>query len=158
MSAAVVDTNVLVYAFDPRDPWKQRQATELLSRALDSRDHYLPHQTIVEFVAATSRARPAQPALLSASDACREAELLLSLYPVLYPDEAVLRTALRGAVAYQMSWFDAHLWAYAESNGIPRLLSEDLQHGRLYGSVRVENPFLDPGEEGSRGRRTGKPR
>lgn len=158
MSAAVVDTNVLVYAFDPRDAKKQKQATEILSRALDSRDHFLPHQAIVEFVAATTRAKPARPPLLSASDACREAELLLSLYPVLYPDEAVLRTALRGAVAYQMNWFDAHLWAYAETYEVPRLLSEDLQHGRLYGSVRVENPFLDPGEGGSRGHRIGKPR
>jgi len=39
---------------------------------------------------------------------------MLGLFAVLYPDEVLLRTALRGAVAYQLSWFDAHLWAYAE--------------------------------------------
>jgi predicted nucleic acid-binding protein len=53
-----------------------------------------------------------------------------------------LRTALRGAVAYQLSWFDAHLWAYAEHFGLSELLSEDFQHDRLYGSVRAMNPFL----------------
>jgi len=26
----------------------------------------------------------------------------------------VVRTALRGAAAYQLSWFHAHAWAYAE--------------------------------------------
>jgi predicted nucleic acid-binding protein len=50
-------------------------------------------------------------------------------------------TALRGAAAYQLSWFDAHLWAYAEHYGLNLLYSEDFQHDRLYGSVRVVNPF-----------------
>jgi len=45
-------------------------------------------------------------------------------------------------VAYQLSWFDAHRWAYAEHFGISELLSEDCQHDRLYGSVRAVNPFL----------------
>ena len=44
--------------------------------------------------------------------------------------------------SYQLSWFDAHLWAYAETFGVPELLSEDFEHGRIYGSVRVINPFL----------------
>jgi predicted nucleic acid-binding protein len=61
---------------------------------------------------------------------------------VLYPTEEVIRSALRGAAAYQLSWFDAHLWAYAECFGIPEILSEDFQHDRLYGSVRLRNPFL----------------
>jgi predicted nucleic acid-binding protein len=60
---------------------------------------------------------------------------------VLYPTGALVRTALRGAAAYQLSWFDAHLWAYAEHYGLAELLSEDFQHDRLYGSVRAVNPF-----------------
>ena len=66
----------------------------------------------------------------------------MAQFLILYPDDAVLRTALRGAAAYGLSWFDAHLWAYAEVNGIEELLSEDFQHGRLYGTVTVRNPFL----------------
>ena len=101
----------------------------------------IPHQAIVEFVAATTRGKP-EDRLLHAADALREAEELMAQFPILYPDEAVLRTALRGTAAYGLSWFDAHLWAYAEVNGIEELLSEDFQHGRLYGTVTVRNPFL----------------
>ena len=54
----------------------------------------------------------------------------------------MFRTALRGAAAYQLSWFDAHVWAYAEVHGLPELYSEDFQHGRLIGTVRMVNPFL----------------
>ena len=63
-------------------------------------------------------------------------------FTVLYPNEAILRTAIRGYAAYQLSWFDAHLWAYAEHYGLAEILTEDLQHDRLYGTVRVVNPFI----------------
>lgn len=101
----------------------------------------ISHQAIVEFVAATTRRLPDGSQLLPEQDARREAEELLVQFDVLYPDEAVLRLALRGAAAYQLSWFAAHMWAYAEHHGLEELLSEDFQHGRLYGSVRAVNPF-----------------
>ncbi len=47
-----------------------------------------------------------------------------------------------GAAAYGLSWSDAHLWAYAEVHGLPEILSEEFEHGRHYGSVRVVDPFL----------------
>ena len=65
----------------------------------------------------------------------------MAQFPVIYPDDAVLRTALRGAAAYGLSWFDAHMWAYAEVHGLEELVSEDFQHGRLYGTVTANNPF-----------------
>jgi predicted nucleic acid-binding protein len=58
-----------------------------------------------------------------------------------FPDEALFRLALRGAATYELEWFDAHLWAYAEYYGLDELLSEDFQHDRLYGRVRAVNPF-----------------
>jgi predicted nucleic acid-binding protein len=102
----------------------------------------VPHQAIVEFVAAVTRPTPSGTPLLPAADARREAEEMLTQFEVLYPNEALVRTALRGAAAYQLGWFDAHLWAYAEHYGLRELLSEDFQHDRLYGTVRVVNPFL----------------
>ena len=55
----------------------------------------------------------------------------------------VVRLALRGAATYRLSWFDAHLWAYAEHFGMAELWSEDFQHDRIYGTVRAINPLLD---------------
>ena len=142
--AALIDTNVLIYAFDPRTPWKQATAKRILRDGLADEDLLLPHQAVVEFVAATIRPRKeldGRP-LLSREEACREAEGLTSEFTILYPDEAVLRTALRGAIAYQLSWFDAHVWAYAEVNGLDEILSENFEHGRRYGTVRARDPFL----------------
>jgi predicted nucleic acid-binding protein len=141
--SALVDTNILVYRYDPRFPDKQRTATDALRRGIENDALRLPHQAVVEFVAAVTRVRLADgQALLPIDDALQEAEQLLQEFEVLYPDEEVVHTALRGAALYKFSWFDAHLWAYAEAYGVDEILSEDFQHGRQYGSVRIRNPFL----------------
>lgn len=143
MAARVlIDTNVLVYRYDPRFPDKQATATAVLREYVQTGVARVPHQAVVEFVAATTRGRRGLR-LLEPADARREAEEIMAQFIVIYPDDAVLRTALRGAAAYGLSWFDAHLWAYAEVHGLPELLSEDFQHGRMYGTVTVRDPFRD---------------
>lgn len=138
---SLVDTNVLVYRFDPRFPDKQRIATALLRRGIADNSLRVPHQAIVEFVAAVTRPLRGGRALLTQLAALGEAEELVQQFEILYPDEAVVRTALRGAALYQLPWFDAHLWAYAEHYGLRELLSEDFEHGRRYGTVKIVNPF-----------------
>ena len=138
---ALIDTNVLVYRHDPHAANKQRIATDVLRRGRAADALRLPHQAIIEFMAAVRRPRGVGEPLLSIEDARRETEELLVTFPVLYPNKDVVRTAIWGAATYALSWYDAHLWAYAEHYGLDELWSEDFQHGRLYGSVRVTNPF-----------------
>ena len=141
--AALVDTNVLVYRFDPRFPAKQSQASELLRAGIADGSIRIPHQALIEFIAATTRPLGRGGAsLLCPGDARRELEEMLGQFDVLYPDEEVVRVAIRGAATYGLSWFDAHLWAYAERFGLDTLWSEDLEDGRCYGRVRVRDPFV----------------
>ena len=140
--AALIDTNILVYRFDARYPSKQRIASEVLRQGIAEDSIRIPHQAVVEFVAAVTRPLAGDRSLLTFHDARREAEEFLTQFSILYPNEALVRLALRGAAAYQLSWFDAHLWAYAEYYGLPELISEDFQQDRLYGSVRIVNPFV----------------
>ena len=97
----------------------------------------------MEFVAAVTRPIRGH-VILAQPDALREAEEFLKQFTILYPNEAILRNAMRGCAAYQLSWFDAHLWSYAEHFGLDEILTEDLQHNRLYGTVRAVNPFTSP--------------
>ncbi|MEJ2086094.1 MAG: PIN domain-containing protein [Acidobacteriota bacterium] len=147
--ASLVDTNILVYRYDPRNPSKQVVARDLLRNGLASQRLVIPHQAILEFVAATTRPRAdlGGAPLLTIGDALREAEGLMRDFPVVYPDEQVLVTAMRGVSTYDLSWFDAHLWAFAEANALPEILSEDFEHGRHYGGVRTVDPFLVAADE-----------
>ena len=142
MSAAtLVDSNVLVYRFDARFPDKQQIATDTLRAGLKDGSVRISHQAVLEFVAALTRPQSGGEPIMPRDEALREAEELLGEFDVLYPDEEVVRLALRGAAAYQLSWYDAHMWAYAEHYGLEEMVSEDFEHGRLYGSVRIRNPF-----------------
>jgi len=139
--AYLVDTNILVYRFDARFPEKQAAARDLLRKGLAQDAVRIPHQALLEFVAVVTRVRAASRPLLTPDEARHETEELMAQFPVLFPNAALVRTALQGAAAYRLPWFDAHLWAYAEHYGLNELVSEDFEHGRLYGSVRIRNPF-----------------
>ena len=139
--AALVDTHVLVYRFDSRDPHKQRSAREVLRGGLLAGTLRIPHQALLEFVSATTRPATSGAPLLPAVDAWHEMQNFMTLYPVLYPTADVLRAAVHGCALHGLSWLDAHLWAFAEVFGLDEILSEDFQDGRLYGRVRARNPF-----------------
>jgi predicted nucleic acid-binding protein len=140
--AYLVDTNILVYRFDPRFPDKQRRATELLREGIRTGEARMAHQAVVEFVAATTRARPRGAApLLDRKTALGEAEELLAQFTILYPVEAILRLAIRAVTTYSLGWFDAQMWACAEHHGLSPLFTEDLQHDALIGTVHVVDPF-----------------
>lgn len=143
IAVSLIDTNVLVYRFDYRFPEKQAIATKLLREGLRTDSIRIPHQAVLEFMAVVARVRTGSEPLLGPVEARRETEELLDQFRILYPSAVVVRTALRGAAAYQLPWFDAHLWAYAECYGIAEIVSEDFEHGRLYGSVQARNPFLN---------------
>jgi len=140
---ALVDTNVLVYRHDPRYPEKRARAQSLLRSGIADGSIRISHQAVTEFMVAVSRPLPDVGRLLGPADARRETEELLRVYPVLYPDASLVRLALQGMAAYDLSWWDAHMWAYAEAHGLGTLYSEDYQHGRWYGGVRVVNPFVE---------------
>ena len=141
---SLVDTNILLYRVDPRDPAKQRIAARLLEAGIRDESLVLAHQTLIEFVAAATRPQKALRGapLLAPADALAEVEGLLAQFPVLYPTREQLMTAMRGSALYGLAWFDAQIWACAEVNGLTELISEDFQHGRHYGGVRARDPFL----------------
>jgi predicted nucleic acid-binding protein len=81
---ALIDTNVLVYRYDYRFPQKQEIATALLRHGIAKGSVRLPHQAIVEFVAAVTRPVRGH-AILPLAEALREAEEFLKQFVVLYP-------------------------------------------------------------------------
>jgi len=138
---SLVDTNILVYCFDSRALAKRAAARELLRRGAAEKTIRVPHQALIEFVSVVTRSVRGTP-LLPLQEATQQAEGFMAEFPVLYPNDQLFRAALRGMAAYNLSWFDAHLWAYAEHYGIPEILSEDFEHGRMYGTVTMRNPFV----------------
>ncbi len=141
--AYLVDTNILVYRFDPRFPEKQTTATDLLRRGLAEDAVRIPHQALLEFVAVvTRRPRAGSKPLLAADEARHETEeLMVSIPGALSKCGGGANSASRCRCLPAFMVRTPHLWAYAEHYGLEEIVSEDFEHGRLYGSVRVRNPF-----------------
>jgi predicted nucleic acid-binding protein len=141
--AQLIDTNVLVYRVDARFPKKQETAANLLEETVRSGECRIPHQALLEFYAVVTRPWPGvKRTLLTSGEAREEIEVLLLTSIILHPVENVVRLGLYATAAFGLNWFDAHLWAYAEHYRCSIIYSEDFEHGRYYGSVKVINPFI----------------
>jgi predicted nucleic acid-binding protein len=138
LSDILVDTNVLVYAFDPRDLRKQQQATATIERLLAGERAAVSVQCLTEFFRAV-RWRLPQP--LGPDAALTEVFRLSLACRVLDMTPQVVLEACRASNEYQMSIWDALIWAAAKLNQIPYVLSEDNEHERVIESVRYLNPF-----------------
>ncbi len=62
--------------------------------------------------------------------------------PVIPVDANLVASAIANSREWQISYWDALIVTAAETSGCDSVLSEDLADGRVYGSVRVQNPFL----------------
>src|SRR5207244_7875721 len=119
-----------------------RIAMELVDRGVDERSIRVAYQTVIEFYAVVTREIHGTGRILDNVSATRATEEWLAVFDVLYPTADVVRAALRATAAYQLPWYDALMWGYAELNGLIEVIYDDFQHRRLYGRVRIVKQFL----------------
>ena len=136
MTGTFLDTNVLVYVFDDDAPAKQRRAKGILA-GHDLGDLTLSTQILGEFYVAVTRklSRPLDP------HAAYEAVQWLSGLHVVPIDVELTHSAARTSRVAQISYWDGLVLSAAARGGCERVLTEDLNDGQRFGSVRVENPF-----------------
>lgn len=56
---------------------------------------------------------------------------------------SLVKAAALLSVRYCISYWDGAIIAAADSLGAPVLYTEDLNHGQVYGGVKVINPFIE---------------
>jgi predicted nucleic acid-binding protein len=61
--------------------------------------------------------------------------------PCVAIDAAVVKLAIEASERWQLSYWEGAILAAVEALSAKTLYSEDLGHGRLYGSVRVRDPL-----------------
>ncbi len=130
-----LDTNVVVYAFDRSDPVKQGVARVLFES--DERFVVSTQVLLETWWVLTQKLR--QP--LSddqASDVIHE----LSQLPVVLTDTSLVKRGIEAARRWQLAVWDPMIVEAAHSASCSVLLTEDLQHGRMYEGLTIENPFL----------------
>lgn len=127
------DTNVLIYAFAAGDRRSAR------AEALLSAGGVIGVQVLNEFTNVARRKLgwdwPHVDAALAVIT-----ELTAPVRPLTADIHA---NAVKLARSSALSFYDALIVAAAADAGCRVLLTEDLQHGRKFGGVAIQNPFLD---------------
>jgi predicted nucleic acid-binding protein len=130
-----LDTNVIIYAFDPAAPAKQARAADIIR----GRGWVVSWQVIQEF-ANVALHRFEVP--LGAEDLSDYLEWVLWPRCLVFPSPEIHRKAIAIHDELGFRFYDSLIVASALCAGMEVLFSEDLQHGQLIGPLRVENPFL----------------
>ncbi len=130
-----VDTNILIYTHDPRDPVKQAAAVALVGTLPDG---VLLWQVACEYVAASRK--------LSAyghnqTTAWQELRRLRGTWASAVPSWAVMEHAEQLLTRYSLSFWDAMIVAACLESGVNRLYSEDFDNSAAATGLEIINPF-----------------
>ena len=129
------DTNVLIYSIDGKDPAKQVVAREIVVSAVRGGGFLISAQVLNEF---------SNIALLKLKLSVEEVRKFVSFFSrigVVSLESRWTDAALLLKQRYETQFFDSLLLAAAQENGCDEILTEDLNDGQMYGSVKAVNPF-----------------
>jgi predicted nucleic acid-binding protein len=136
LSRSFLDTNILVYSDDPRDPQKQAKAIDLITSHMRQRTGVVSLQVLQEyFVSATGK-------LKLDSELAKARVEFFARFHVAEPSVGDILAAIDLHRLYSISLWDTLILRSAKQSGCSVLLSEDMQHGQMIDGVRVVNPFL----------------
>ena len=130
-----LDTNVLIYSIDGKDPAKQVVAREIVVSAVRGGGFLISAQVLNEF---------SNIALLKLKLSVEEVRKFVSFFSrigVVSLESRWTDAALLLKQRYETQFFDSLLLASAQENGCDEILTEDLNDGQMYGSVKAVNPF-----------------
>lgn len=132
-----VDTNILVYSRDTRDPAKHQIARSWVSDLWSSGNGRISTQVLKEYyLIVTRRLKPGMPL----EDARADVRDLQTWKP-LDLTSATFEQAWLIEDQMHISWWDALIVAAARQTGCTFLLSEDLQNGQTIEDLTIINPF-----------------
>jgi predicted nucleic acid-binding protein len=132
-----VDSTVFIYAFDALEPRKQERARVLIEGAAA---WVISPQVMLEFYWTVTRKARIGLGEREAESAVRS---LATSFEVLAPDHELVFDAIALSRRDQVAIWDALIVQCALTARCTRLLTEDLQHGRRFGDLTIENPFQD---------------
>ena len=134
-----VDTDILVYVHDLSAGAKCSRAQELTSELWDSGKGVVSTQVLQELYIALRRRLRTPVSIANAAEILRD---YFQWEVVINNRDSIIRAAEFEA-RFKISFWDGLILQAAERAGADLMYSEDLSHGRIYGSVRVLNPFMD---------------
>ena len=135
MSRFFIDTNVIVYLDDMREPTKRAAAHELWPEVASHPGATVSSQVVSE-TANTMLRLWGNPQRVDGVIAILENSV--TVVPI---TPTTVRLAIDGCARFGFAFYDAQIWASAREWGATLVLSEDFTDGLVADGVRFANPF-----------------
>ncbi len=136
----LVDTNILVYAYDRSEAQKQQRAIEVLNSLVFTGAGVLSTQILAEFFVSVTR-KITIP--LSVDQAVERIENYLRAWRVVDVTGMIVLEAARGVRDHQLNFWDAQIWATARLNQISIVYTEDFNVDSSIEGVQFVNPLSE---------------
>ena len=129
----LVDTNVIVYLYNSDNPEKGDNAQQLI-------------ETIITRNLAVISTQIAGELFYHLNKYLKNAKEVVSLYldnwKMLEVNSLIIKEAMRAVSQYQLSYWDAQVWASAKLNQVPFIISEDVPGQNPLETITYLNPFV----------------
>lgn len=137
----LIDTNILVYAYDLSDIKKRKKAMSFLTSVWNGEIVYaVSLQNLAEFYTVVTK-KIEYP--ISPKDAQEIVHDIVHFkqWDILVPDQDCLLDAMRLSQEYNIHFWDAYIAATAMKRGIKKIITENISDFKMP-EIRAINPFI----------------
>ena len=134
----LIDTNILVYAYDRSDLEKHRLAEEIVKTAWINQNSVLSIQNLAEFYSIITR-KVQKPIAIS-----KAKQIILDLiegFETLKYSEQTIISAIDNQLIYRIPFWDALIVATMEENSVDAIVTENEKDFKKVEWLKVINPF-----------------
>ena len=131
-----IDTNILIYAIDRYDLEKQRSSRKRLTVIEKEGNGVVSTQVIQEFFVAATKKLGMDPRV------AKQQIDGLANFEVVDVDVPLIKDAVDCSILSQIHFWDALIVVSAQKAKCDVLLTEDLNHGQLFKTLKIENLFI----------------
>ena len=138
----LIDTNILIYAFDTADPRKQKIAKELLELSWKKKITYtISAQNLAEFFVVVTQKIPGKIPLDQAAQIIQDIHSF-SHWKVLHYDSDTIQKAVDLYKKTKKHFWDAVIVATMKQHGISKIYTENKKDFEAFEEIHSINPFV----------------
>ena len=133
-----LDTNIIVYTFDKKQPVKQKVSRKLVQEALQTNKGIISYQVIQEFVNVSLL-----KFLIPMKPVDCKSYIDNFLYPIceIFPSIELIKEAIDIKSETGLSYFDSLIVISAIKGGCSTLYTEDMNDGQIIRGLKTTDPF-----------------
>lgn len=137
----LLDSNILVYAFDTSEKEKYQAAKNLLQKCLDRKEiFFVSLQNISEFYSVVTTKIEKPISHKEARDICKQIFLFSGFRKIISTHQTML-DAMYINEQFSVPYFDALIAATMLENQVPIIYTENIRHFSKIPGIRTINPF-----------------